>query len=96
MRFSHRTNFAPHELCDAVVVCPARAVWRWGENSVLPLPSILAWRRLPGTGMDETKAKTKVKGSTSSGHGKTGRVVAAGEADRAAGKDDRSACGHKR
>jgi hypothetical protein len=42
MHFLHRINFAPHELCDAVVVCPDCAVW--GENSVLPLPLILAWR----------------------------------------------------
>jgi hypothetical protein len=42
MHFLHRTNFAPNELCDAVVVCPDGVVW--GENSVSPLPSILAWR----------------------------------------------------
>jgi hypothetical protein len=27
MHFLHRINFAPHELCDAVVVCPDCAVW---------------------------------------------------------------------
>jgi len=48
MHFLHRINFVPHELCDAVVVCPACADWGLEQRVAVTVDTRLA-RPAPAT-----------------------------------------------